>query len=321
MLHEALEAPSVPLEDIEEVSTYINAIHHGIARLQKDDFPLSLRLIREVHEKLLHNTARLQKDDFPLSLRLIREVHEKLLHNTRGMHKQAGHFRQSQNWIGGSRPSNALFVPPPPEKLADLLKNLEAFIHEEQSNLPHLVKVAMLHLQFETIHPFLDGNGRAGRLLITLYLLDSGMLDAPMLYLSLYFKTHHFTYYRLLHDARHSEDGMLAWIRFFLQGVIETSDSVKQQTTQIRNLTSTDRRRVAYRSSRPKVMEALYDVLVFHPIITIPFASKKTGLSQPTMTKAIQDMEALEVLIEITGKRRGKVYLYPLLYVLDDLKL
>ena len=114
---------------------------------------------------------------------------------------------------------------------------------------------------------------------------------------------------------------MLAWIRFFLQGVIETSDSVKQQTTLIRNLTSTDRRRVAYKSSRPKVMEALYDVLVFHPIITIPFASKKTGLSQPTMTKAIQDMEALEVLIEITGKRRGKVYLYPLLYVLDDLKL
>jgi Fic family protein len=295
MLHEALEAPSVPLEDIEEVSTYINAIHHGIARLQKDDFPLSLRLIREVHEKLLHNT--------------------------RGMHKQAGHFRQSQNWIGGSRPSNALFVPPPPEKLADLLKNLEAFIHEEQSNLPHLVKVAMLHLQFETIHPFLDGNGRAGRLLITLYLIDKGMLDAPILYLSLYFKTHQFTYYRLLHDARHSEEGMLAWIRFFLQGVIETSDSVKQQTTLIRNLTSTDRRRVAYRSSRPKVMEALYDVLVFHPIITIPFASKKTGLSQPTMTKAIQDMEALEVLIEITGKRRGKVYLYPLLYVLDDLKL
>ena len=295
MLHEALEAPSVPLEDIEEVSTYINAIHHGITRLQKDDFPLSLRLIREVHEKLLHNT--------------------------RGMHKQAGHFRQSQNWIGGSRPSNALFVPPPPEKLADLLKNLEAFIHEEQSNLPHLVKVAMLHLQFETIHPFLDGNGRAGRLLITLYLIDKGMLDAPMLYLSLYFKTHHFTYCRLLHDARHCEEGMLAWIRFFLQGVIETSDSVKQQTTLIRNLTSTDRRRVAYRSSRPKVMEALYDVLVFHPIITIPFASKKTGLSQPTMTKAIQDMEALEVLIEITGKRRGKVYLYPLLYVLDDLKL
>jgi Fic family protein len=295
MLHEALEAPSVPLEDIEEVSTYINAIHHGITRLQKDDFPLSLRLIREVHEKLLHNT--------------------------RGMHKQAGHFRQSQNWIGGSRPSNALFIPPPPEKLADLLKNLEAFIYEEQSNLPHLVKVAMLHLQFETIHPFLDGNGRAGRLLITLYLIDKGMLDAPILYLSLYFKTHHFTYYRLLHDARHSEDGMLAWIRFFLQGVIETSDSVQQQTTQIRNWTSTDRRRVAYRSSRPKIMEALYDVLVFHPIITIPFASKKTGLSQPTMTKAIQDMEALEVLIEITGKRRGKVYLYPLLYVLDDLKL
>ncbi len=283
MLHEALEAPSVPLEDIEEVSTYINAIHHGIARLQKDDFPLSLRLIREVHEKLLHNT--------------------------RGMHKQAGHFRQSQNWIGGSRPSNALFVPPPPEKLADLLKNLEAFIHEEQSNLPHLVKVAMLHLQFETIHPFLDGNGRAGRLLITLYLIDKGMLDAPILYLSLYLKTHRHTYYRLLQDVRLA-DGWLEWIRFFLQGVIDTCDSAMAQTKALNTLIGTDEAKLASQGRQKETLLSVFQFLLNKPVLSIPYASEQLGLSQPTVTKAFQTLEALGIVQEESGKQRGKLYAY-----------
>jgi Fic family protein len=283
MLHEALEAPSVPLEDVEEVSTYIQAIQHGITRLQKNDFPLSLRLIREVHEKLLNNT--------------------------RGMHKQPGEFRQSQNWIGGSRPSNALFVPPPPEKLADLLKNLEAFIHEEQSNLPHLVKVAMLHLQFETIHPFLDGNGRVGRLLITLYLIDKGLLDAPILYLSLYLKTHRHTYYRLLQDVRLA-DGWLEWIRFFLQGIIDTCNSAMAQTKALNTLISTDEAKLASQGRQKETLLMVFHFLLNKPVLSIPYASEQLRLSQPTVTKAFQMLEALGIVQEESGKQRGKLYGY-----------
>ena len=175
LLFESDEIPHVPLDDVAEVSNYVAAVEHGLQRL---------------------------REGFPLSLRLIREMHAILLHSGRGASKQPGEFRRSQNWIGGTRPGNALFVPPPVELLSECLDAYEKFLHLDDSQLPALIKAGLAHVQFETIHPFLDGNGRLGRLLITLMLCDAGVLRQPVLYLSLYFKTRRAEYYRLLQEVR-----------------------------------------------------------------------------------------------------------------------
>ena len=175
VLFESAEPPSVPLEDVQDVSNYVAAMNHGLRRL---------------------------KEDFPLSLRLIREIHKILLSKGRGSEKQPGEFRQSQNWIGGTRPGNAAFVPPPPERVMEYMGALEKFLHRENEDLPILVKAAVVHVQFETIHPFLDGNGRLGRLLITFLLCAAGAIREPILYLSLYFKTNRSRYYELLDRVR-----------------------------------------------------------------------------------------------------------------------
>ena len=191
LLYESEDVPGVPLDDVQEVSNYIGAMNHGLNRI---------------------------RDGFPLSLRLIREIHEALLSKGRGSTKQPGEFRRSQNWIGGTRPGNALFVPPPPERVMDLMAGLEEFIHTDTPEIPFLVKAGLVHVQFETIHPFLDGNGRLGRLLITFLLCTHGILKEPILYLSLYFKSHRQQYYDLLQRVRDQGDWE-TWLEFFLDGI------------------------------------------------------------------------------------------------------
>jgi Fic family protein len=283
MLHEVNEAISVPFEDVEEVSTYIKAIQYGVHRLKQEDFPLSLRLLRDVHAVLLTNT--------------------------RGRNKQPGQFRQSQNWIGGTLPSNALFVPPPPEWLPEGLGALEAFMHETESNLPHLIKVALLHVQFEIIHPFLDGNGRLGRLLITLYLLEKDVLTEPILYISLYLKRNQADYYRLLNEVRLSGNWE-AWLEFFLNGVIETCKSGVIQAQAMGSLISSDKEKIEIQGRAKRNLIKVFEFLLKKPILSIPYASEQLAISQPTITKVFQILEELEIVQEISGKQRGKLYKY-----------
>src|ERR1039457_3145689 len=196
LLFENDEAPGVPLHDVLEVSNYVAALNHGLDRLRAG---------------------------FPLSLRLVREIHGVLLSKGRGSDKQSGEFRQSQNWIGGARPGTAAFVPPPPDLVLDCMNALELFLHEERTDLPLLIKAGLVHVQFETIHPFLDGNGRLGRLLITFLLCATGVLREPILYLSLYFKQHRSAYYDLLDRVR-AKGEWEAWLEFFLTGVRDTAE-------------------------------------------------------------------------------------------------
>src|SRR6202049_1351510 len=216
MLFESAEAPSVPLEDVQEVSNYVAAMNHGLRRL---------------------------REDFPLSLRLIREIHKILLSKGRGSQKRPGEFRESQNWIGGTRPGNAAFVPPPPEKMTECLDALEKFLHREKHKLPVLVEAGLIHAQFETIHPFLDGNGRLGRLLITLLLCAKGTLREPLLYLSLYFKTNRDRYYDLLQRVR-THGAWEEWLAFFLEGTEVTARSAAEAAKQILTLFAKDRDRI-----------------------------------------------------------------------------
>ena len=199
LLFETDEAPGSPLTDVMEVSSYVSALNYGLERLQ----------------------------EIPLSLRLIREIHAKLMNDTRGGHKQPGEFRTSQNWIGGTRPGNAKFVPPPTEQLMECLDSFEKFLHDESVQLPLLIKAALAHVQFETIHPFLDGNGRLGRLLITFMLCVGGILKEPLLYLSLYLKINRKAYYNHLQSVRETGDWE-AWIKFFLEGINATAAQAKE---------------------------------------------------------------------------------------------
>ena len=208
ILYESSEVPGVPIDDVREVLQYVNAMNHGLKRLRLDDFPLSLRLIREMHEVLLSSG--------------------------RGSEKRPGEFRVSQNWIGGTRPGNAKYVPPPPNEVIPCLGALENFIHEKHLHMQVLIKAALIHVQFETIHPFLDGNGRLGRLLITLLLCSEGVLQEPLLYLSLYFKQHREVYYDLLQRVR-TEGDWESWLHFFLTGVQETANQAVSEGTELTN--------------------------------------------------------------------------------------
>ncbi len=217
LLHEEDLAPGVPLDDVQEVSNYVAALNHGLKRLREDSFPLSLRLIREVHQVLLAKG--------------------------RGSDKTPGEFRRSQNWLGGTRPGNARFVPPPPDRVAACMDNLEKFLHDQPQRTPVLIKAALAHVQFETIHPFLDGNGRLGRLLVTLILCAQDALTQPLLYLSLFFKQHRQEYYDRL-DAVRLKGDWLGWLRFFLEGVQQTARQATDTAGQILRLFDEDRRKV-----------------------------------------------------------------------------
>ena len=270
-----------PIDDIREVSNYVDAMMHGLQRLA----------------------------DLPLSLRLIREMHEKLLRGGRGSGKSPGEFRKSQNWIGGTRPGNALFVPPPPIEVDRCLDALEHFMHETSSRLPALIKAGLLHVQFETIHPFLDGNGRVGRLLIALYLCTNDVLRKPLLYLSLYLKTHRADYYRLLQEVR-EHGAWEAWLEFFLDGVAETANQAFEAATRIIELFRLDRERINSIGERPGSMLRVHDLLQQNPFVTANLLVARTGLTHPTINVALADLERLGIVEEVTGRRRGRVFGY-----------
>jgi Fic family protein len=283
LLFESEEIPHVPIDDVEEVSSYVAALNHGLRRIREDEFPISLRLIREIHGVLLRTG--------------------------RGSSKQPGEFRKTQNWIGGTRPGNATFVPPPPERLNECLNAFELFLHAENPSIPLLVKAALVHVQFEMIHPFLDGNGRLGRLLITFLLCAAGTLSEPILYLSLYFKTHRQRYYELLqrvHDAGDWE----AWVEFFLEGVLETATEATHTARQLISLFERDRGKVAELGRPAASALRVHELLQKRPLLSIPAATAEISLSEPTIAKSLEHMATLGIVREVTGKQRHRVFAY-----------
>jgi Fic family protein len=266
---------------------------------------------------LNHGLARL-RDGFPLSLRLIREIHEILLSKGRGSDKQPGEFRSSQNWIGGTRPGNAAFVPPPPELVMECMGQLELFLHEERPDLPLLIKAGLVHLQFETIHPFLDGNGRLGRLLITFQLCAAGALREPILYLSLFFKTRRKDYYDLLDRVRVSGDWE-TWLDFFLTGIQDTAGQAVSAARRILALLEADRRKIESLGRPATSVLRVFQHAQTSPIFSIGATAEKTGISFPTVASAIEHMQRLGLVREITGRRRKRLFVYdPYLAILSE---
>jgi Fic family protein len=282
LLYESHEVSGVPNRDVVEVSNYVAAMEHGLNRIQ---------------------------NGFPLSLRLIREMHAVLLNKGRGSSKQPGEFRRSQNWIGGTRPGNAKFVPPPPEKVMPLLDALEKFLHNETTCLPVLVKAALAHHQFETIHPFLDGNGRLGRLLITFILCVEGIMCKPMLYLSLYFKTHRQSYYDHLQLVRETGDWE-EWIQFFLKGVIETAHQAVETAQRILTLFSEDQKKIETIGKPSASTLIVHHYLQKHLITEAKKIVTHCKITLPTANKSLRHLADLGIVKEATGKARNKIYVY-----------
>jgi Fic family protein len=281
LLFELEEAPGVPQDDVVEVSNYVAALEHGLARL---------------------------REGFPLSNRLIREIHEILLSRGRGSGKSPGEFRRSQNWIGGTRPGNAHFVPPPQTAVEDCMAALERFVHANDGP-PVLVSAGLAHVQFETIHPFLDGNGRVGRLLITFLLCHAGMLREPLLYLSLHFKQHRATYYELLDRVRREGDWE-NWLDFFLEGVRETADGAVATARRLAAIFQDDRRRIEPAGRRASSALRVHEALKAHPLLSLPAICERTGLSFPAASSAIHLLLERGIARELTGKRRNRLFLY-----------
>lgn len=280
LLHEDTRTPGVPLDDVREVSDYVAALMHGLERLEAG---------------------------FPLSLRLLREIHAQLLAGDRGATKAPGEFRTSQVWIGGTRPSQATFVPPPPGEVASCLDALERFLHDPA--YPSVLKAGLAHVQFETIHPFLDGNGRLGRLLITLLLHHDQVLTRPVLYLSLYFKASRSTYYDTLQRVRTHGDWE-GWLRYFLRGVRDTAEEALGIGRQALALFERDRATVAGFGRGAASARAVYDTLLRHPITTAPAATERTDVSAPTVRAALSRLEAAGIIREVTGRDRDRLYVY-----------
>jgi len=291
LLHESDEAPGVPIDDVQEVSNYVAAMNHGLERI---------------------------RGGFPLSLRLIREIHEVLLASGRGETKSPGEFRRSQNWLGGTRPGNARYVPPPPDRLVECLDSFEKFLHDMPSRTPLLIKAALAHAQFETIHPFLDGNGRLGRLLITLLLCSEEALSEPVLYLSLWFKTHRDAYYDHLQRVR-VEGGWEGWLRFFLEGVLSTSEQAVSTARALLRLFEQDGARIREIGRPALSVLPVHQALQRHPILSVKRAAADTGLSVPAVTSAFARMTDLGMVREITGKKRDRLFAYdPYLQVMNE---
>jgi Fic family protein len=282
LLFENEAVPGVPINDVREVSNYVAAMQHGLDRL---------------------------KGGFPLSLRLIREIHGILLRDGRGADRTPGEFRRSQNWIGGTRPGNATFVPPPPEHLMNCLASLETFLHDDQQTLPLLVQLGLIHVQFETIHPFLDGNGRLGRLLITLLLCVRGALREPLLYLSLYFKTHRAHYYDLLQRVR-TEGVWEQWLEFFLEGVESTAKQAADTSVELIRLFESDRRRIQAIGRSALSALRVHEYLQKKPLINIGLAARALDLSVPTVSSALARLAELGIARETTGRERDRIFAY-----------
>ncbi|MFH1215501.1 MAG: Fic family protein [Pseudomonadota bacterium] len=282
LLFELDQAPGVPLDDVREVSNYVAALDHGL---------------------------RLLEDGLPLSLRLFREIHGKLLAKGRGSNQTPGEFRRSQNWIGGTRPGNAAFVPPPAEAVPECMSKLELFLHDQPEPSPVLLKAALAHVQFETIHPFLDGNGRLGRLLITLLLCEKKVLRQPMLYLSLYFKTHRQYYYELLNNVRLTGDWE-AWLDFFAEAVIVTAAQAVEAAQRLFDLSNKDREKIGTLGRASASTLQVHRALMEHPIATSGSLVEKTGITPATVNKALGHLEQLGIVGELTAQKRNRLFSY-----------
>jgi len=279
LTHELGESPGVPIEDVAEVSRYVAAMTHGLERL---------------------------KGGFPLSNRLLREMHGILVAAGRGAEKSPGVFRRSQNWIGGTRPGNAAFVPPPPQEVDNCMSDLERFLH---SDTPTLLKAALAHLQFETIHPFLDGNGRVGRLLITLLLCHDGTLREPLLCCSLYFNQHRQQYYSELNCVRETGD-FERWIEFFATAIRMSAEQATLTGQRIFAVFQEDRSRLRELGRLAPTSLLVQEALQSKPLATIAALTKTTGLTTPTVTQALRELERLGIVRETTGRARGRIYSY-----------
>lgn len=282
LLYESEAAPGAPMKEVQEVSNYVAAMDHGLKRVNSN---------------------------FPLSLRLIKEIHKKLMAKGRGSKKEPGEFRTSQNWIGGNRPGNAIFVPPPGNKVLDCMSDLEAFLHAKTPPLPVLIKAGLVHLQFETIHPFLDGNGRIGRLLMTLMLCEQGLLQQPILYLSLYLKKNRKLYYDLLEEIR-ARGSWETWLEFILKGVKETAEQATEGAQRILKLFEENEERIKTLRRASSSALQLHDYLQIHPVTNFQAVVKHTNLSMPTVTKTMKHLKTLKIVRETTGGKRNRIYAY-----------
>lgn len=281
LTHEVGEAVPVPQDDVAEVGNYIAALNHGLERMQKDDFPLSLRLLKEMHAILLRSG--------------------------RGQNLAPGEYRRTQNWVGGTRPGNAVFIPPPHTHLMDLMSDLEKFLHDEAT--PSLLKAALAHLQFETIHPHLDGNGRLGRLMITLNLCAEGLLKQPSLYLSLYFKTYRQQYYDMLDVVRRKGDWE-AWLSFFAEAVVKTANQAVATAKELQKLLAKDDAIIAGLGKAKKTAMALHYELMAQPISTPSSLVEATGKTHATVSNSLRLLEEKGIVKEVSGRKRNRIYAY-----------
>jgi Fic family protein len=282
LLFELDEAPGVPLDDVVEVSNYVAAMKHG-------------------HDRL--------REGFPLSNRLLREVHGILLAKGRGSDRDPGEFRRSQNWIGGTRPGNAVFVPPPPDRVPECMAALERFLHDRPERTPALLKAALAHVQFETIHPFLDGNGRVGRLLIPLILCQEKVLREPLLYLSLYLKEHRERYFELLSSARFSGDWE-SWLLFIAEGIREMADGAVATARKLEEVASEDRARITALGRISGSALRIHQAMQRRPLVSIPHLVGETKLSAPTAASALGALGRAGIVREITGRKRNRLFGY-----------
>ena len=282
LLYEIDEQPGVPVEDAHEVSRCVAALEHGLKKL---------------------------RGGLPLCMRLLGEMHKVLLAHPGGRGKTPGEVRRSQVWIGGTRPGNAVFVPPPASELAACLGALERFLNDQPEPIPPLLKAALAHVQFETIHPFLDGNGRIGRLLIVLQLVADGVLREPMLYPSLFFKTHRALYYELLNEVRLRGDWE-RWLDFFAEGVQVSASQAVATANALLALVNADRDRIAGLGRAASSALAVHEALQRQPIATSAALVKATGLTAATVNKSLAHLERIRVVAELTSRQRGRVFSY-----------
>ena len=282
LLFEFEHQPGVPLNDVQEVSNYVAALNHGLNRMN---------------------------EGLPLSLRLLKEIHSVLLSKGRGKESDPGEFRRSQNWIGGTRPGTAAFVPPPPDHVQECMGKLELFLHDQPEKTSVLVKAALSHVQFETIHPFLDGNGRLGRLIITLLLCSEKMLKEPMLYLSLYFKTHRQRYYELLNEVRLTGDWE-AWLNFFADAVIHTATQAVETAQHLMKLSAEDGQRINGLKRISGSAHLIHKAMLERPMASPNWIQEKTQLSPATVNACLRELEQLGIVKEVTGQKRNRLYSY-----------
>ncbi|GHE20281.1 Fic family protein [Halomonas urumqiensis] len=283
MLYEMEGMPGVPMDDVQEVSCYVNALMLGVQRI---------------------------RESFPISHRLVMEMHVALMTSGRGINRGPGEFRSNQVWLGGHRPDEAVFVPPPPQQLADCWAALERFINDMPEATDPLIKAALTHVQFETIHPFMDGNGRLGRLLIPLILVEAGILNEPVLYLSVFFKKHRQVYYERLQQVRVTGDWE-AWLLFFVDAVAETANQAVATARGLNQLHEQDRARLPELGRQAGSAGLLLDAFFQQPIANIAHLCERTGLTPATVGRLLTALEeTLGIVHELTGQKRNRIYAY-----------